>query len=118
MNCRLVIADGGRKAGVKRVLRGGSWNNNARNVRCACRNQNQPDNRNDNIGFRPARAHDWTGQSEPEQTAVPARPLAVAKQNGPRCVSSPGWIPRETPSVGRFSNRAGGIEQASACSFL
>ena len=35
-----------------RVLRGGSWNNNRNNVRAAYRNRNNPDNRNDNIGFR------------------------------------------------------------------
>ena len=37
-----------------RVLRGGSFNNNHRNVRCAYRNRNNPDNRNDNKGFRVA----------------------------------------------------------------
>ena len=35
-----------------RVLRGGSWNNNARNTRSANRNRNAPDNRNNNNGFR------------------------------------------------------------------
>lgn len=35
-----------------RVLRGGSWNNNAQNVRVANRNNNTPSNRNNNIGFR------------------------------------------------------------------
>jgi formylglycine-generating enzyme required for sulfatase activity len=35
-----------------RVLRGGSYFNNSRHVRCAVRNRNDPDNRNDNIGFR------------------------------------------------------------------
>ena len=35
-----------------RVLRGGSFNNNASNVRSANRNTNQPDNRNNNNGFR------------------------------------------------------------------
>jgi len=35
-----------------RVLRGGAFNNNDRNVRCAARNRNNPNNRNDNIGFR------------------------------------------------------------------
>jgi hypothetical protein len=34
------------------VLRGGSWNNNWNNVRAANRNNNNPDNRNNNIGFR------------------------------------------------------------------
>jgi Sulfatase-modifying factor enzyme 1 len=37
---------------VWKVLRGGSWNNNADNARCAVRNRNNPDNRNNNIGFR------------------------------------------------------------------
>jgi len=33
-------------------LRGGSFNNNHQNVRCAYRNRNNPDNRNNNLGFR------------------------------------------------------------------
>ena len=37
---------------VHRVLRGGSFNNNHRNARCAYRNRNNPNNRNNNIGFR------------------------------------------------------------------
>jgi hypothetical protein len=43
-------------AGDNRVLRGGSWNNNGRNVRSANRNRNEPGNRNDNNGFRLALA--------------------------------------------------------------
>ena len=35
-----------------RVLRGGSFNNNARNLRASNRNRNEPGNRNNNIGFR------------------------------------------------------------------
>ncbi len=46
--------------GHKRVLRGGSWNNNGRNLRSANRNANTPDNRNRNIGLRLAGAL-WTG---------------------------------------------------------
>lgn len=38
--------------GSNRVLRGGSWNNNARNCRVSNRNNNTPDNRNNNNGFR------------------------------------------------------------------
>ena len=60
-----------RFAGARRVLRGGSWNNNARNVRAAYRARRDPGNRNDALGCRCARAHDRTGGSEPEQTAVP-----------------------------------------------
>ncbi len=37
---------------TNRVKRGGSWNNNANNVRAAQRNNNTPTNRNNNIGFR------------------------------------------------------------------
>src|SRR5262249_17303742 len=37
-----------------RVLRGGSFNNTAQNVRSANRNNNAPANRNNNNGFRPA----------------------------------------------------------------
>jgi len=43
--------------GSNRVLRGGSWNNNAQNCRVSNRNNNTPDNRNNNIGFRLASAH-------------------------------------------------------------
>ena len=44
------------KRDTARVVRGGSWNNNGRNVRSAIRNRNSPDNRNNNLGFRLALA--------------------------------------------------------------
>ena len=37
-----------------RVVRGGSWNNNPRNLRAAYRNRNTTTNRNNNNGFRVA----------------------------------------------------------------
>jgi hypothetical protein len=36
----------------RNVLRGGSWNNDRDNARCAYRNNDNPDNWNDNIGLR------------------------------------------------------------------
>jgi hypothetical protein len=35
-----------------KTLRGGSWNNNPRNVRASNRNRNEPGKRNNNNGFR------------------------------------------------------------------
>jgi hypothetical protein len=46
-------AEKGRLIG-SRVVRGGAFNNNPRNVRCAVRNRNNPNNWNDNVGFRVA----------------------------------------------------------------
>ena len=42
----------GAASGNNRVIRGGSWNNNANNAVRAYRNNNNPDNSNDNLGFR------------------------------------------------------------------
>ncbi|MEM7698125.1 MAG: SUMF1/EgtB/PvdO family nonheme iron enzyme [Verrucomicrobiota bacterium] len=49
-----MIATDSAKDGTNRVLRGGSWNSNARNCRAANRNRNRPENRNNNTGFRSA----------------------------------------------------------------
>jgi len=46
--------------GANRVIRGGNWNNNAQNCRSANRNNNNPDNANNNIGFRPVNS--WRGE--------------------------------------------------------
>jgi hypothetical protein len=53
------------------VLRGGSWNNNAQNCRSANRNRNEPGNRNDNIGFRLARALFETDEGHQEAQRCP-----------------------------------------------
>jgi hypothetical protein len=39
-------------------VRGGSWNNPQNNARCAYRNRNEPDNFNNNLGFRVVLSHD------------------------------------------------------------
>ncbi|MCP4543640.1 MAG: SUMF1/EgtB/PvdO family nonheme iron enzyme [Chloroflexi bacterium] len=53
---RQQAAPTGRSCGDRlthsRVLRGGSFLNNNRNVRCAYRNNRNPNDRNNNIGFR------------------------------------------------------------------
>lgn len=49
---RKSVLYGKQTDGSNRVLRGGSWNNNAQNCRSANRNNNNPDNRNNNNGFR------------------------------------------------------------------
>lgn len=43
---------GNRRKGSNRVLRGGSWNNTPANARVANRDNWDPANRNNNVGFR------------------------------------------------------------------
>jgi hypothetical protein len=76
--------------GSNRVNRGGSWNNNARNCRSANRNNNSPDNRNNNLGFRlalaSAQGSDGCPIIEPDNVPVPAS----AGQNAPSLLSPVG----------------------------
>jgi hypothetical protein len=88
MRCRLWLVDGCRENGAKRVIRGGSWNDNARNCRSANRNANDPGNRNNNLGFRCARAQAEAGWPLSEQTFVPVIPNEMTKPSGGGCVSS------------------------------
>ena len=46
--------------------RGGSWRNNPVNCRSANRNNNNPSNRNDNLGFRVARSSAQAVDSAPD----------------------------------------------------
>ena len=46
----------GASSGSNRVKRGGSWNNNASNCAVSYRNNNNPNNRNNNLGFRVVRS--------------------------------------------------------------
>ncbi|MBN1902233.1 SUMF1/EgtB/PvdO family nonheme iron enzyme [Candidatus Sumerlaeota bacterium] len=48
----LLFSGGAKKGRAFRTLRGGAFNNESDNCRSACRNDNHPDNRNHNIGFR------------------------------------------------------------------
>jgi|GEM_PF-3352365 len=70
---------------ANRVVRGGSWNNNGRNVRSANRNRNAPDNRNNNLGFRLALAqHAMIGLND---QIVILSCIYASKQQGRRYVS-------------------------------
>ncbi|MFM9939438.1 MAG: SUMF1/EgtB/PvdO family nonheme iron enzyme [Hyphomicrobiaceae bacterium] len=77
-------------------MRGGSWNNNPQNLRSANRNNNQPDNRNNNIGFRLARTlirqnrHDH-GLVSKESLAPPRPGRAQGGVCGTRCVHLMSW---------------------------
>jgi len=63
----------GRADNHRRVVRGGCFNNNRRNARCAYRNRNDPDNLNRNQGFRPVVAHAF-----PIRRNCPAGAITVA----------------------------------------
>ena len=63
------------------MIRGGGWNNNARNVRCAYRNQHDVENQNENLGFRLVRAHDPVRSGRPEQIDFQSRESSLAGEN-------------------------------------
>jgi hypothetical protein len=88
---------------ASRVVRGGSWNNEARRLRSAYRNTRHRDNRNDNQGFR-------FSLSSMEQAAwmcrkpwtrrdiLPVRPAAAANCKAPGAPVGIGSSPRRQPS--------------------
>lgn len=89
-----AVGRGVRAIGSERALRGGSWNNNHQNSRTAYRNNNNPDNRNNNVGFRVA---------EPLSTGD--RKCGVSTESSPRVERS---TPRPPVSLraGRAAARA------------
>ncbi|MEA3337259.1 MAG: SUMF1/EgtB/PvdO family nonheme iron enzyme [Chloroflexota bacterium] len=77
-----------------RVLRGGSWNNEIHNARCAVRNRNIPTNMNNNSGLRVVCAH----LSAPAGNAV-RQPLSAAGSRGHKerwCSLFPAEVPSGT----------------------
>ncbi|MCY2992676.1 MAG: hypothetical protein NTY19_33070 [Planctomycetota bacterium] len=48
------------------MKRGGSWGNDARNCRAAYRNRDEPENRDENLGFRVARAPHAAADAQPD----------------------------------------------------
>jgi len=90
-------------ADARRVLRGGSWNNNQHNARAAYRNRNNPNNRNNNIGFRVVRVPRLRPPSRARMRLPrPLRAAAVYE----RCAAS------SNARRPRFPGRGEGIEMA------
>jgi hypothetical protein len=81
-----------------RVLRGGSWNNNADNARGVKRNRNSPDKRNDNNGFRVVSS---TFQLPPIPERSPTTGLRYATAGAKMARVHP----VRTLCVGRIANR-------------
>ncbi len=79
-----------------RVLRGGSFNNDRRNARCAFRNRNNLNHFNDNTGFRVALSTLFFPEFRPEVRRGLAMPaFATEAKNGgmrswPRLLGRPG----------------------------
>ncbi|MFM7167784.1 MAG: SUMF1/EgtB/PvdO family nonheme iron enzyme [Planctomycetaceae bacterium] len=98
-----ILGYGHFSKGSDRVIRGGSWNSNARNVRAASRNRNDPGNADNNLGFRPLNsAFCLTSQRNAEQKNVRTAVNSCGKtENGPSRASSPGERSRRC----RFSLR-------------
>lgn len=61
---------------ARRVVRGGAWNDNQTNARAAYRDNNAPDNRNNNIGFRLARASSISGTAVTDRRMNGVPPFA------------------------------------------
>lgn len=88
------------ESGQDRVIRGGSWNNEPRNVRAAYRNWNRPGKRNDNLGFRLVRAQSRAVGPASDQTAVPSRSQELGECAGRRCASRASPNARRRPTFG------------------
>ncbi|MBK8195594.1 MAG: hypothetical protein IPK76_21190 [Lewinellaceae bacterium] len=63
------------------MLRGGSWNNNSDNCRVANRNNDNPENRNNNRGFRlaasPSSSRAWSRRRPPLNRGTVLLPAAA-----------------------------------------
>jgi len=89
------------------VIRGGSWDNNARNCRSANRNRNRPNNRNRNNGLRLAvPVAQRAGGCRPltMDTILPRRPQVTGKNEGPPGVGSRSGCAAKIPGGPPFSD--------------
>ncbi len=88
--------------GTNRVLRGGSWNNPAENVRAAYRNDDHPSNRNPNYGFRLSRAHRRCGGIVDDPAAILSAGVACGEK-----AAAPGVL--VVRSAESFGERSPGV---------
>lgn len=103
---RVHMARGVGHKGTNRVRRGGSWNNDAQDVRAAYRNRNDPSDRNSNIGFRLSRAHRRRGFAVDDPASILSGAFGLwQKSNGPRCVSNLAEHGDSSPAVRLFAAR-------------
>ena len=103
--------------GDNRVKRGGSWNNTAANARVANRNNNNPGNRNNNIGLRlsstrPGAAKCRSASRTPATAVVP--PSWTCPSPGARAHSPPPRVAPKGPPRRRPWRLSRGAETASA----
>ena len=98
--------------GSNRVVRGGSWNNNANNCRSGNRNQNTADNRNNNIGFRvcsaaPAQKTGRMSLPEPDDACVLLTEDVPGGRAGSDCGAVANVLPPPSTLMVRLKNRQG-----------
>jgi hypothetical protein len=80
---------------LRRVVRGGSWNNNDNNTRARNRNNNAPANTNNNNGLRCARRPQAAVSSRSgRSSAVFGRRERAARSPVARCQAG-AWVPAE-----------------------
>ena len=98
--------------GSNRVVRGGSWNNNANNCRSGNRNQNTADNRNNNIGFRvcsaaPAQKTGRMSLTEPDDASVLLTEDVPGGRAGSDCGAVANVLPPPSTLMVRLKDRQG-----------
>ena len=88
---RLPLTGRGDRLADDRVLRGGAFNNNQNNVRCAYRNRINPNNRNRNNGFRVVVSTFFTGGSPRRNCGAGAASTRRLRHRGEKNGGAGSW---------------------------
>ena len=111
----LIQSDSRGRRPNRRVLRGGSFNNQTSNVRSASRNNNQPDNRNNNNGVRAASTlRRGVFPAMPESTGGPGASCGACECEVQVVVP----CRMETIPFGQINNRSGRAGRSSDSNVL